>query len=585
MTDSRDQGVPAPDTSDAAHAATGIEGAIAAARSGRTDEAWSILCNLKLQASEAGRPPLELLEGILHQQAGDWSSAERVLRTALQSRPGWAAAERVLGCCLVNQGRYDEAIALLRHGLADRAFDMEASIALAVALFRTDRVDDAVEAFRGCIADERNRARVEEILSSLMVTTMLADRHEPEAVMAIHRKLGGLFERPSASRAAHANEPAPERRLKIAYLSPNLRRHVLSMAIEPLLRHHDRERFHISVYAHVPNPDDKTQELESLADRWLFVEDLRDDTLAGRISSDGIDILIHPMGHWRDNRIGVLARKPAPVQVTYLINAPTSGLRAIDYLVADRWVNADGFMNKHCVESIVELASGYSVFHYDVERPAAAAAPSENLGFVTFGSFNNPAKLNDRTLRTWALIVRRTPQSRLLLKGRQFDAPEGIGAFRSRYAAAGGDLDRLELAAWCSRDEHFAYHDRLDIALDPFPFVGGMTTLDALWMGVPVVTLVGRAPYGRASYSFLHRIGAPELCAGTLDQYVSIAVELAGSPDRLRRYRTELRQRFSQSSLLDQAGHVRELEQVLHAMWQRWCVTSRRAAGNEGPPP
>jgi len=570
--------------SDAGWPASRLEIAIAAARSGRATEAWAILDNLRLHTTDALRPGLELLEGLLHQQAGDWPGAERVLRLALQHRPGWPAAERVLGCCLLNQGRPDEAIVLLRHGLADRAADPEASIALAVALFRTGRVDESVEAFRGCIADGCNRARVEEILSSLMVTTMIAGRHEAEAVMAIHRKLGALFGRPGHSNQALPNSPEPLRRLKIAYLCPNLRQHVLSMTIEPLLRHHDRDQFQVSVFAHVPRPDDKTRELQLLADRWLFVHDLSDDQIAARVRSDGIDILIHPMGHWRDNRIGVMARKPAPVQVAYQNNTPTSGLSAIDYIVADRWINANGFMNDHCTEAVVELPGGYSVFHYDVERLVAAATPSDDLGFITFGSFNNPMKLNDRTLQTWAQILRRAPRARLLLKGKPFDSPEGIAAFRSRYVTVGGDGERLDLAGWCSREEHFAYHDRLDIALDPFPFVGGMTTLDALYMGVPVVTLVGRPPYSRVSYSFLHRIGAPELCAGTVEEYVRIAVELAGSQDRLHRYRIELRQRFRQSSLVDQAGHVREFEQALRAMWQRWCATPRRAAGEERRP-
>lgn len=543
------------------------------AKDGRTDEAWAILRRAGTQSVTSDHPATHLLEGMLRQQQGQWKTAEQSLLRALDHRPGWPAAERILGLCLANQHRHEEAVSILRRVVERSNHDVDARLALAVALFRMDRFDEAVAAFRGALDSGQRKERVEEILSSLLITASLVDRHEPALIMMLHRKLGELFEYGiDISSDRHKNSRNPNRRLKIAYVGPNFGRHGLMTGVEPLLRFHDRGQFHVSVYAHVPAPDDKTHMLREMVDHWAFIQDLSDDEVAARIRSDAVDILVHTMGHWRDNRIAVLARRPAPIQVTYSCNSPTSGLSTVDYLIADQWLNGDGFMSRHCVERVIELPSGFNVLSDKPELPIEPIPPSERLGYPTFGSFNSPTKLSGAVLELWASIINQCEGSRLLVKGKLFDTAEGVAQFKERFFRAGGNIDRLDFAGWCSTVEHFDYHNRIDLALDTFPFVGGTTTMDSLWMGVPVVTFVGQAPYSRYSYDYLRRIDAAELCAQSTEDYVRIAIDLATDLYRLRHYRQDLRSRLKQSSLFDQRRHVRDLDRAFRDMWLRWCT-------------
>jgi protein O-GlcNAc transferase len=337
-----------------------------------------------------------------------------------------------------------------------------------------------------------------EQLSGVLVAASLGDALAADELMLLHRAIGKVFE-DSICQRRHSRSNREKRRLKVAYITPNLRAHVLSPYIEPVLRLHDRRKVHVSVYAHVPEPDHVTKRLISMSDAWTFIHEMSDDAVADRIVADEIDILVHLMGYWENNRLPIIARKPAPIQVSYLCQSPTTGLSAVDYAIVDQWVDGDGVVTRMASETAVALNTGFQISSYDLAPPISEAPPMLTRGFPTFGSFKNPAKISDATLNLWAESLQILGTARLLVKGKGLDMPDARAAFRARFRNQGGPVDRLDFAGWVQSGSFLDVYNEVDVALDSTPFTGGRTTLDAIWMGVPVVTLIGSLPHGRYS--------------------------------------------------------------------------------------
>lgn len=489
---------------------------------------------------------------------------------ALALEPDYAEAHLNLGVALGKQDRLVDAAASYRKALALKPDFAEGHYNLGTVLKKQGLMEDAAASYQEALAVKPDFALAH---SNLLVTMPFMSSFSGAAVLAQARRTGAAFEAQFADRLArrHANNLDPERRLHVGYLAPALTGHTLSNHIEPVLKAHRREHVSAHVYAHVPKPDAVTRRLKDLADEWTFVHELSDDQVAASIVEDGIDILVDPMGHWANNRLSVFARKPAPIQVSYLCQGLTTGLAAMDYAIGDRWLNLDGAMQAFATEQVVELPSGFQVIAYDKDLPCGEV-PSAAAGFVTFASFNNPAKLSDACLRLWAAVLDAQPTARLLLKGQGLDQPEESALMTQRLADHGVAAGRVDLRGHIPGPDHLALYNLADIALDTTPFAGGRTTIDALWMGVPVVTLIGGTVCGRYGYSHLNRIGFPELAAHDEAEFVDIAVALASDPDRLGHYRQALRPALSASSYFDAELHVAELEEAFRVMWRRWCA-------------
>ncbi|MBF0587529.1 MAG: tetratricopeptide repeat protein [Magnetococcales bacterium] len=504
----------------------------------------------------------------LHEQ-GAWPASEAAYGEALALNPNHVDALANLGRVLEDQGRMVEAEQALRASLALQPGHADRLGNLGGVLKHQARMSEAAACYRQVLAIQPEHRAT---LSNLLVSMPFMSQFNGEAVLAQARHTGAIFEAPHRSYwpSRHANDPDPERRLKIGYLSPNLARHVLVYSLEPVLAAHDARQVEIYIYAHVPRPDAVTERLRGLVDHWTFVHTLSDDEIAARIVADEIDILIDPMGHWADNRLPVFARKPAPIQIAFQCQGMTSGLSAMDYAIGDRWLNRDGAMQAHATEKIIELEGGFQVTGFD-QAPAIGAPPSEQAGCVTLGVFTNPAKLSDRLLHLWAEILTALPTARLLLKGKFLDLPEIQQRLQTRLAEYGVDTARLEILGLVAETEHLALYQRVDLALDTLPFVGGRTSAESLWMGIPTVTLIGETLYGRYTYSHLSRIGAPELAARDGAEYVRIAVALAQDPERLSAYRKRLRPMMQASNLMNPRLHTAEFETALRIAWRRWC--------------
>jgi len=365
------------------------------------------------------------------------------------------------------------------------------------------------------------------------------------------------------------NERNPGRRLRIGYVSPDLRRHPVSAIFAPILAAHDRSRVEVTCYYNFPGEDVITLRLKSLAEHWRAVAGIDDNALCEQIRRDRIDILVDLAGHTSRNRLLAFARRPAPIQVSWLGYFNTTGLATMDYFLSDPWSSPAG-QERHYVERLLRLPHTRFCYEPPEYMPAVGPLPAEAAGQVTFGCLNNLSKLNEDVLALWGDVLKAVPRAKLLIQAGALDDAPNRSRFRELCAKHGIAPASLELRGFAPIEDTAASYAGIDIALDPFPFGGGMTSLEALWLGVPVITLAGETIASRQSASLLMNLGLPELIASDAAQYVDIAAQLALDLPRLAGLRAGLRQRFAASPLMDYAGFARALEAAYRDMWLNW---------------
>jgi len=361
-----------------------------------------------------------------------------------------------------------------------------------------------------------------------------------------------------------STEANPAKRLKVGYVSPDFRDHVVGRLLLPLLENHDRSSFEVFCYADVTTADSMTDRLQKCASHWQVTFGDSDAQLAQRIREDRIDILIDLTMHMASNRLLAFARRAAPLQVTYLAYCSTTGLETMDWRLTDPFLDPPGTDQWYCERSY-RLPRTYWCYQAPPEAPDIAPLPAESAGHITFGSLNNFCKVSRPAIETWGKILLALPDSRLILHAHE-------GAHRQRtkdlFSSSGISPDRIEFVAFEPMERYVRQYHRIDIALDSFPYAGGTTTFDALWMGTPVVTLNGKTAVGRGGVSILSNLGLPELIAGNPQQYIEIALKLARDHSALKAMRQSLRQRMPASPLMDAAQFAREVEAAYKQMWQ-----------------
>ena len=498
---------------------------------------------------------------------GRVSEAVKQFERAAVLRPGAPEVQNNLGNILKETGRLDESIAAYRKALAARPNFVAALSNLGIGLSAQGKLDEAIELFRHAASASPEGWSYH---SNLLYTLHFHPDSSPGSLLAEHQQWAARY----AERLTEAAPPVqadrtPDRRLKIGYVSPDFRDHPVGRFLLPLLQSHDHSQFEIVCYSGVPNPDETTRRIAGLADQWIDATGLTDVALADRIRSDKIDILIDLTLHMGNSRPLVFARKPAPVQVTWLGYVSTTGMSAIDYRISDPWLDPPGESDQDYVEKTVRLPTCYWCYEPPrSEQPGEqpiGPLPLKSAGHVTFGSLNNFSKVSGEAIALWSKILTAIPNSRIIIHSLAGAHQEEV---RAMFGAAG---DRVEFVAFLPTHEYMALHNRIDIALDPFPYAGGTTTCDALWMGVPIVTLVGKTAVGRGGVSILHNVGLPELIAESEDAYLQIATKLAGDVEQLDRLRTTLRERLRRSPLMDSARFAREMESAYRQMWRNWC--------------
>lgn len=503
------------------------------------------------------------------------------LRRAVELNPGLTESWRNLGDALLDRGRFEESAAAF-----DRAHRLEPQRPdilnnLAHALYTTGRTAASIEYFRKAIEAHPQFAEAYTNLGNVLLETgdvagaidahRSAARLKPDMLLARSNLLYALHFDPSAdarsiyeehlaTAKAHFEPLAAEirsidfdgatnRRIRVGYVSQDFRDHPVGRFMLPILGHHDRAKFETHVFSDVLIEDELTAAAKKHADAWHKIASLRDGDVAELVRRQRIDILVDLAGHTGVSRLLVFARKPAAVQVTYLGYPDTTGTAAMDYRITDDIADPPGVTDPFHTEQLGRLPNGFLCYAAD-ELPDLTPPPSQSNGFVTFGSFNNLAKVSPVAVALWARILESNPMARLLIKAQALGEDATREIVRRRLIEQGIPADRLDIRGRTkSHREHLSAYAELDIALDTFPYNGTTTTCEALAMGVPVVTLAGSMHAGRTGASILTRIGAPEWIANSPDDYVRIATELARDVASQIERRTALRDQLLRSPL------------------------------------
>jgi predicted O-linked N-acetylglucosamine transferase (SPINDLY family) len=388
-------------------------------------------------------------------------------------------------------------------------------------------------------------------------------------VFAEHRRFAGRFEVPlKPGWPKHPNSRDPERRLKIGYVSGDFYRHAVAYFIEPVLAHHDKSRFEVYCYYNNTQHDDFTDRLIAYTDHWIPCKFLSDDQLAERIRADGIDILVDLSGHTSGNRMRVFARKPAPIQVTYLGYPGTSGLSAMDYRITDHC--ADPEQNEiYYSEKLLRLPDSLWCYRPSDDMPEVGPLPALRNGYITFGSLNNFNKINDQCIGLWADLLKAVPGSRLVM----VTVPEGAAREQllEKFLGLGVAAGRLDIFGKLPFREFHRMFRQIDISLDPVFVNGATTTCESLWMGVPVLSLAGGRFLSRAGLSILGAAGLPEFAPATREAYLGVAVRLADNIPALAQLHDGMRARIAVSPLCDEARFTRNFEHAFRDIWGKWC--------------
>jgi protein O-GlcNAc transferase len=495
-------------------------------------------------------------------------------RDAVAAAPDYADAFYNWGSLYLDADRFQEAADRFRTALAIDPNLAEAETGLASALRDLGHVDAAIEAARRAL---RLRPDDRDVHSQLLFTLLHSPEVAPQQVFEEHREwarrhAAGLR---SASET-HSNSREPGRRLRIGYVSGDFRHHSVAQFFEPVLARHDFSALDIFCYSNLAHADETTERLRSSAAHWREIAPLDDESVAELIRSDEIDILVDLSGHTRYNRLLVFARKPAPVQATWLGYMNTTGLDTIDYRITDARASPEGLLDALHSERLVRLPDSQWCYRPPPGCPEATIPPAIREGKpVTFGAFSSLAKIGPRVIALWCKLLERLPDARLLIVGLGLESIQE--EYLSRFTARGIAPGRIELRAFQSFLDYLAVHADADVILDTFPYTGGTTTCHAMWMGVPVVSLAGESAPSRGGASLLGTIGLEELVADTPEQYLDKACSLAGDLGRLSTLREGMRARMSASPLMDTARFTRHLEQAYRSMWHRWCHDRERA--------
>ncbi len=498
---------------------------------------------------------------------GKLDEAVEAYRQACQHKQGYAKALNNLGTALRQQGHIEEAMDCWQRTVDIMPSYVEARNNLAEAFFTQGQLAAALDNFRQSLRMEPNLPAGQ----SNVLFCLNHDPHaDPDAIFAEHCRWGSQIES-AIARRPHTNDPHGERRLRVGYVSGDLCDHVVARYLEPVLAHHDPGQVEVFCYAQVAVADAVTRRLQQLATSWRWTCQLTDAQFAEQIRSDGIDILVDLAGHTANNRLIVFAHEPAPVQATWLGYMNTTGLTTIDYRLTDSVLDPLDQAIRD-TEELVRLPGGMCCFAPPAGAPAVGPLPALAKGHLTFGSLNRVSKINSSVIDLWSVALRKIPSARLLVYHDHL-TPTAQDHLRGQFRQRGIDHNQLDLRRGSKSTGYLDVYHEIDVILDTFPCTGGVTTCEALWMGVPVLSLRGVRPAGRNSAALLARVGLADLAVPTPADFVARAVLLNTQFGQLAHLRGELRERMK-GTICDGGRFTRQLEEAYRALWRRWCANS-----------
>ncbi|MBI5889445.1 MAG: tetratricopeptide repeat protein [Nitrosomonadales bacterium] len=504
--------------------------------------------------------------GCVLSEQGKRIEAIEYYRKAIQVSPAHVAAHNNLGVVLREIGRHRESIEASERAIELAPDYVEPYINIGNALPWLGRIDESVRAYRKALELKPDHAVA---WSNLLLTLLYDDKLTPAAMFAESRKFGEQFEAASKNaRLPHGNSREAGRRLKVGYVSADLRDHAMAYFIEPILANHDKAKFEVYCYYNHAQQDAMSARLRSLADRWRQCDRMSDAQLDAQIRADGIDILVDLSGHTAGNRLPLFARKPAPLQVTWMGYCGTTGLVAMDYRLTDAYLDPPGLTDAFHTESVVRLSAS-AVFRPDVNAPPVNKLPALAGAPFTFASLNNPSKFNEKVIALWARILKAAPAARMMLGNAHATQEKWLLDLFAKY---GVGAERLLLQPRLHMKEYLALHHQVDLALDPFPYNGGTTSLHALWMGVPVVTLAGDRAISRVGAAVMGIAGLPQFVAQDEAGYEALAIRMTHELTGLDATRQGLRELMMSKTNSDPVAYTRDLETAFRGKWARWCA-------------
>ncbi len=555
-------------------------------------EAWYNLGNARLMQSrpeaamEALAKALEIDPdfaaahtnmGIVLQDLGRFDESVAAYERALAAAPEDPGLLNNLGSVLQNMGRLEEAVSQFSRAAALAPDMSEAHNNLAGALFDQGRLDEALESFARAVAVDAERASrglIEPLAAERGSNRLLALNYKSgltaKELDSEHRAWAARHAPEPRRPATHVNDRDQARPLRIGYVSGDFREHPVAYFLERVLAAHDPEKVLTYAYSNNAIVDDTTARLKGSVTQWRDIVGLPDNDVVERIRRDGIDILVDLSGHTAMNRMSVFAQRPAPVQASWLGYVGVAGMPAIDYLITDETTAPTGGEHR-LSEALVRLPGGRFCYLPPEYAPEPGPSTRAERDHAVFASFNNIAKIGPDVIKLWAQVLAASPNSRLVLKWKSLEDAPTRQRLVDAFAAAGVDPDRLDIRGRSPHAEMLAEYAGIDVCLDTFPFNGGLTTCEALWMGVPVVTLPGETPASRQGAAIMKAIGLIHLTADSPEGYVERATAIANDPKRLADVRGILRPKMMASPLCDGVAFARILEAAYREMWRRRC--------------
>ena len=525
-----------------------------------------------------------------HLEAGELARAHEIAVQVLRTDPQYANAWNLLGAIVLAGGQHEIAVRHFERAVALQPQNAGFLSNCGEACRLAGWIDDAIEYCRAAAASSPGDANAFYNLGLALLAAGEVEQSHAALTAALTLQPGAITPRSSLlfllchlanfdgkkiftehlrwnelhARGLAPLQPArlwlsePLRKIRVGFVSADFRQHSLAYFIEPLFAHHDRERFEFFCYSNTLKTDEVTGQLRAQVAHWRDITGLSDESAAGLVTGDKIDVLIDLSGHTARSRLLMFARKPAPVQITYVGYPNTTGMTAIDYRISDSYLDPPGVSEAMYTETLLRMPHSLWCYRPPAFAPAVNALPAQKNGLMTFGSPHGIAKINQSVLDVWARVLEKIPGSKLVLAG----VPEGNTRTRlhESFSRKGIESSRIEILGKLNFDDYFRFYHRVDVVLDAFPYTGGTTTCESLWMGVPVITLAGDYGVSRAGVSLLSGAGLSELIAADAAQYADIAVRLSRDAAALSRLRASLRERLKQSSLMDEVGFTRAFE-------------------------
>lgn len=534
---------------------------------GRFTEA--IACYRKGQQASPSLAELHVNMGNAYKDMNKPQEAVACYEKAIEVRPDSPEPYNNIGYILQRQGKLSAALPYLQKALELQPDLGEIHHNLGNVFKDIGEFDRAIFHYRKALALKP----LFPVAHGNILFTMNYDENAGQAMM--HAEALNWWEQQAAQLAnqfTHHNSPKPGRKIRIGYVSPDFCLHSVSFFFLPLLEAHDASNFETFCYSDVKTPDEMTAKLQGLAAHWRPIAGMSDEAVARQVHNDGIDILVDLAGHTADNRLLAFARKPAPVQVSWLGYPNTTGVRTIGYRLTDAIADPEGPDDALYTEKLVRLAHCFLCYSPPDTAPPVAALPASTNHRITFGSFNNITKTTEQVVETWSKILDQVPDSRLVLKSTIFADPDCKDRYLGMFSRHGIQPERIDLRErTAATKDHLMLYNEIDIALDPFPYNGTTTTCEALWMGVPVIALRGNRHSARVSASILTHCGLPHLIAETREEYVAKAVALAQDLGVLAQFRHNARSLMLRSALCNTEIFTRDIECALRRMWAAWC--------------